>query len=676
MDTGGDQTRRKPSTDDQDTADFGTASVEPSGTLLKDRYLLIRQLNEGGFGTVHLARDQQMHGRQVVVKIQINQRIDDPWFERKFSEEVRALSMIDHPGVVVAIDSGRTPDGKPFLVMQYVDGVTLRAVMEPDGMPLERVAEILKQVGHALAAAHEKGIWHRDLKPENLMLQTQPGIGERVRLIDFGIATVADIKDKYQTTTRIAGSMIYMAPEQALGQPSALTDIYAMGLIAYEMVTGRKPFAAENAVQLAVLQKAGVRIKPSDLRPSLPLAAERLILQSLEYAPSRRPRDARSFGDRLHDALMDADATRITAHSAVRPAAWKKRVVAAVVVLAATLGGAVYYRSRSLPVPERAPPPKAAAATPDPSAEQAIELAYWNSVKDSTEPQLYREYLAKYPQGRFASLANAKLQILARKVAPEPPGKSKADTASRDQEVELAFWNSIKDADEPELYRDYLKQYPHGKFESLARTKLDMSAARPHFKRPPGQLNIPFPAIPDLTGIGDPKLAAELSEWNSLRDAKDPQPYRDYLAKYPQGMFAPLARLKIAGFENRRGPRDFSPGDRPGSEDRDAQADHHRPLPPLRPALSLDDYTGPQQGELHWSGTIPKSHLLFIQAGKPSTGILNNDLPRVPVSVQVVEGNARIIEPPLSHNHWDRMAIKNNSDSPLTDLVIRWKVSK
>jgi eukaryotic-like serine/threonine-protein kinase len=143
-------------TDDQDTADFGTVPGGTSaGTVLKGRYLLIRQLDEGGFGAVHLAQDQEMHGRLVVVKIQIDRRVDDPWFERKFSEEVRALSMIDHPGVVVAIDSGRTPDGKPFLVMQYVDGVTLRAVMNPDGMPLDRVAEILRQVGNALASRPE-----------------------------------------------------------------------------------------------------------------------------------------------------------------------------------------------------------------------------------------------------------------------------------------------------------------------------------------------------------------------------------------------------------------------------------------------------------------------------------------------------------------------------------------
>ncbi|HME11091.1 MAG TPA: serine/threonine-protein kinase, partial [Bryobacteraceae bacterium] len=442
-----------PSTDHEDTVVFENSSalpagtILPAGTLLKDRYLLIRLLNEGGFGAVYLAHDQQMHGRPVVVKIQIDRKVDDPWFERKFNEEVRALSMIDHPGVVVAIDSGRTPDGKLFLVMQYVDGITLRAVMSPEGIPLDRAAKILQQVGHALGAAHEKGIWHRDLKPENLMLEPTASSGERVRLIDFGIATVADLADKFQTNTRVAGSDPYMAPEQRFGQPSALTDIYAMGLIAYEIVTGRKPFVAENAVQLVALQQAGVRVKPSDLRPALPLAAERLILQSLEYEPAKRPRDAREFGDRLHAALLDSEVTRITSSPDTRTVGSRKKWMIGSLAAAGALAVAgVYYDSHRepQPVPKQEPPAKSEAPAQDAASEQAIELAFWNSVKDSTEPQLYREYLAAYPEGRFKSLAKAKLEILARNQAAKPEAtqtaaRAKADNDAHEQETELTF---------------------------------------------------------------------------------------------------------------------------------------------------------------------------------------------------------------------------------------------
>jgi tRNA A-37 threonylcarbamoyl transferase component Bud32 len=683
----GDSANQMPSTDDQDTADFGATPVAPSGALLKDRYLLIRQLNEGGFGTVHLAHDQQMHGRPVVVKIQINQSVDDPWFERKFNEEVRALSMIDHPGVIVAIDSGRTPDGKPFLVMQYVDGVTLRAVMNPEGMPLDRVAGILQQVGHALGAAHEKGVWHRDLKPENLMLQTLGGPGERVRLIDFGIATVADLRNKYQNTTRVAGSFLYMAPEQALGQASAATDIYAMGLIAYEMVTGRKPFIAENTIQLAALQRQGVRVKPSDLRPSLPAKAEQLILQSLEFDPLKRPRGARDFGDRLSEALLDSEATRMTVQTAKPSAGLRKAWLAGSVLAVAAVLAGVAYLTRDKPdvqkvvVKEVTPKPQAPATIPDPAAEQAIELAFWNSVKDSTEPQLYREYLSKYPRGRFASLADVKLSILARKSPPKTDTAVKASNQAREDEVELTFWNSVKDATDQQLYRDYLEKYPRGRFESLARTKLEILARRRQGGPPRGSRGDSSAGQgQDLRTLSliDPKMAAELADWIALKDVKDPQAFRDFLGKYPKGRFASIAKLKAEGFS----ARDVRPGTfpfeipvPPEPPDLDAERERHS-LPPPRAALDVDSYSGARQGELHWSGSISKHGAVAIQGGKASSGSLTGDLPRVPVTVQIVTVGVVPAEPPAPHNHWDRLILRNISGAAMAEIVIRWQVVK
>ncbi len=550
-----------PSTDHEDTVVFENSSALQAGTLLKDRYLLGRLLSQGGFGAVYLAHDQQMHGRPVVVKIQIDKKMDDPWFERKFNEEVRALSMIDHPGVVVAIDSGRTNDGKLFLVMQYVDGITLRAVMSPEGIPLDRAAKILQQVGHALGAAHEKGVWHRDLKPENLMLEPTASSGERVRLIDFGIATVADLADKFQTNTRVAGSDPYMAPEQRFGQPTALTDIYAMGLIAYEMVTGRKPFMAENAVQLVALQRAGVRVKPSDLRPALSIAADRWILQSLEYEPAKRPQDAREFGDRLHDALMGSDVTRITSSPDARPGGSRKKwVIGSVAAALAVVLAGVYYESRSEPRPvaKQAPAAKSEGPVKDAAAEQAVEMEFWNSVKDSTEPQLYREYLAAYPQGRFTSLARAKLDILARKEPPKPQATptaapANANDEAQEQAVELAFWNSVRYSTEPQLYRDYLEKYPHGQFESVARAKLDILTKRAERKTARAQHQVSIPDMPDLGDLGIPgvKMPPDFTDFVKLKDTEDPQAYRDYLAKYPNGKFAVVARLKLAAIERK-----------------------------------------------------------------------------------------------------------------------------
>ncbi len=562
-----DITRKSPPGSGEETVAFRTApnsaaGTPLSGTLLKDRYLFIRPLGHGGFGAVYLAQDKQMHDRLVVVKIQADRPTEDPWFDRKFSEEVRALSMIDHPGVVVAIDSGRTPEGQPFLVMQFVDGATLRTILNSEGMPLDRAAAIIKQVGNALGAAHDRGILHRDLKPENLMLQTLPDGSERVRLIDFGIASVAD-ENKFQTSTRVSGTVLYMAPEQWEGRVSEMTDIYAMGLIAYEMVTGRRPFIAENSVHLANLQRAGVRVKPSDLRPALPRAAERLILKSLEYEPSKRPPSARDFGDQLQEALLDSG-TR-----AAKPKAEARKgrsgavsLVSALVAIAFVLAGGAYWKLRSHPAPAEVTPPKAlsstndaaiakdAAITKDARPDPDVELAFWESVKQSSDPQFYREYLAKYPQGRFASLAKLNLEILAKKAA-EKPANARAQSANDTREdADDDIWNVLQKTADPKLYRQYLDAYPAGRYAKQARKKAKQSGDGPEPPPTPGAA-IHLPGVPDLGNLPgvNPNVSAELSYWNKLKDAKDAQPFRDYLTKYPNGMFASLARMKIAAFD-------------------------------------------------------------------------------------------------------------------------------
>src|SRR5205814_7603294 len=176
-------------------------------------------------------------------------------------------------------DTGELPDGKPYIVMQFIDGVTLRSQIRPEGMPFDRAAEILRQIGRALGVAHDKGILHRDLKPENIMLQSFGGGEEQVKIIDFGIAKLKDSLVAPSTATgATAGTVAYMAPEQLTGKPvSAATDIFAMGAVAYELVTGRKPFNPETGFELLEMQRSGVRVKPKDLRPSLSEAASDLI---------------------------------------------------------------------------------------------------------------------------------------------------------------------------------------------------------------------------------------------------------------------------------------------------------------------------------------------------------------------------------------------------------------
>lgn len=278
-----------------------------SGTTLDGRYFIQKELGQGGVGAVYLAQDQKLHGKLVVVKVLLEKSLQNSWVVQKFQQEKEALARVDHPGVVGVLDTGELPDGKPYLVMQFIDGVTLRSQIKPEGIPLERAADLIKQIGRALKAAHDKGIFHRDLKPENIMLQSFGDGEEQVKIIDFGIAKLKDsIVAPSTVTGATAGTVSYMAPEQLSGRPvSAAMDIYAMGAIAYELVTGRKPFNPETGFELLEMQRGGVRVKPSDLRPSVSEEACQVILRALSFDPKQRFQNARELGDTLARTLSE-----------------------------------------------------------------------------------------------------------------------------------------------------------------------------------------------------------------------------------------------------------------------------------------------------------------------------------------------------------------------------------
>jgi formylglycine-generating enzyme required for sulfatase activity len=171
-------------------------------------------------------------------------------------------------------------------------------------MDLERAGSIVRQVGNALSAAHREGIHHRDVKPENIMLQSLEDGEERVKLIDFGIASIRDARVASSgSSTNIAGTLTYMAPEQCQGRSSAASDIYALGVVAYELVTGRPPFTAENPIQLVGMLLEGVKVKPKDLRTNLPEAAQAAILKALAKNPEERFATAREFGEAFANGL-------------------------------------------------------------------------------------------------------------------------------------------------------------------------------------------------------------------------------------------------------------------------------------------------------------------------------------------------------------------------------------
>jgi serine/threonine-protein kinase len=260
-------------------------------------YKIVRVLGEGGMGTVYLA-EHPMIGKRVAVKMLRPDLGTDPGLVSRFFQEAKAVNEIRHPNIVDISDFGHTSDGIVYFVMELMEGQSLRDRLSAAGpMPIAQVVATSRQVIDALAAAHRMGIIHRDLKPDNIFLVTDaqvPG-GFRAKLFDFGVAKLLGDKQKQVGHKTIDGAVVgtpfYMSPEQALCQDVGVAaDIYAMGVVLYEMVTGSVPFRSEQLVILlnAILKQPAP--PPSRARPDAPPWLDRLVLRCLEKDPEARPR--------------------------------------------------------------------------------------------------------------------------------------------------------------------------------------------------------------------------------------------------------------------------------------------------------------------------------------------------------------------------------------------------
>ncbi|MBX7218657.1 MAG: AAA-like domain-containing protein [Blastocatellia bacterium] len=305
-----------------DTLPVVTEAAPPShpndpliGQSVKGRYLIEQELGRGGFGITYLARDsfgglQSQVFKPVVVKVLLGNIAEDEYLQRKFHQEYEALSLINHPYVVSVLDTGILPGGKPFFVMEYVAGKSLRSIINKGGIDLVQAASLVRQLGQALTAAHQKGIIHRDLKPENILLQSVSESDYQVKIIDFGIAHVGTSQLGKTTKPMTIGTIGYMSPEQLEGTSTFQTDIYALGIIAYELVTGRRPFnpTGENPpvlmYRLSQLQRAGVSVTAKTLRPDVPDEVDAAINRALEFRPEDRFLAARDLGDAFAKALF------------------------------------------------------------------------------------------------------------------------------------------------------------------------------------------------------------------------------------------------------------------------------------------------------------------------------------------------------------------------------------
>src|SRR5579864_3484820 len=273
--------------------------------VLGERYKLQDPIGRGGMATIYRGRDLRMD-RVVAVKVLREVYSTDPKFVTRFQREAKAQLALQHPNIVQVFDYGQT-DGNYYIVMELVEGTDLRRYLRSRGMlDIEKAIIIAHDVALGLGAAHRRGIVHRDVKPQNVLV----GRGGSIKLTDFGIASVyKDINAERLTTTGMTlGTVQYYAPEQAQGEiVSPAADVYALGIVMYEMLTGRTPFDGDTPVAVAMQHIQDPPTPPSQLNPNIPPALEEIILRCLEKVPEMRFRD----GSQLARALETLGETDI-----------------------------------------------------------------------------------------------------------------------------------------------------------------------------------------------------------------------------------------------------------------------------------------------------------------------------------------------------------------------------
>ncbi|MEU6231876.1 protein kinase [Kitasatospora sp. NPDC047058] len=257
------------------------------GRALNGRYELVEPLGVGGMATVWRGVDHVL-GRQVAVKVLNGGLADDPRFAERFSREAQHAAMLVHPRIVMVFDSG-VDQGSPYIVMELVQGRSLAALLaQQPGLPVERAVGIAAAVCEALTVAHGAGLVHRDIKPGNIMITDDGG----VKVVDFGIARAGSSNNLTQTAS-VLGTAAYLSPEQATASElDGRTDLYAVGCVLTEMLTGATPFTAETPVAIAFKHVSEAPLPPSAHRAGVPAALDAVVLRLLAKNPADRPADA------------------------------------------------------------------------------------------------------------------------------------------------------------------------------------------------------------------------------------------------------------------------------------------------------------------------------------------------------------------------------------------------
>jgi eukaryotic-like serine/threonine-protein kinase len=354
------------------------------GTIVGERYRIVSRIGVGGMGAVYRAEHTMMR-RDLAIKVLLPELSGKEEFARRFEREAESASRLDHPNIITTTDFGRTGDGSLFLAMEFLSGTSLGAAIAAGPMRIERALAIERQILRGLDHAHAAGVVHRDLKPENIMLVERDGQRDFVKILDFGIAKVTEPQSGGQALTQagvIFGTPEYLSPEQALGEAvDARADIYAAGVILYEMLAGRRPFESEDKVKIISMHLAHAppRVRDVNAAVDLPVPLEQAVLQAMEKSRENRFATAAALMQAPDDAEVESDREDELAAGAPpphmeppAPARRPRALPMAIVLVAVAIGGLTikrriaHHRTGVAPLTVRpvepAPPPPDLAA--------------------------------------------------------------------------------------------------------------------------------------------------------------------------------------------------------------------------------------------------------------------------------------------------------------------------
>jgi beta-lactam-binding protein with PASTA domain/tRNA A-37 threonylcarbamoyl transferase component Bud32 len=261
-------------------------------TLFDGRYRILRKLGSGGMANVYLAEDEEL-GRRVAIKILNDRYANDELFIERFRREAKSAAALSHPNIVSIYDRGQA-EGTYYIAMEVIEGRSLKELILTRGpLPLGQAIAYTLEMLEALRFAHRHGIIHRDVKPHNIL------VGERLKVTDFGIARAG--ASQMTEAGSIMGTAQYLSPEQARGAPvTASSDLYSVGIVLYEMLTGKVPFSGDSAIEIAMKHLNELPKPPSKIRPEVPEELDYVVLRSLAKAPEDRYQSAEEFAEDLH----------------------------------------------------------------------------------------------------------------------------------------------------------------------------------------------------------------------------------------------------------------------------------------------------------------------------------------------------------------------------------------